>query len=96
VRRSNTARIGDLLDDFIRINGFEEKLKEADVIRYWEELMKPAFLAYCRDVKILKGILYVSITSSVVRAELGMRREEIRNKINDQAGYEMIRKIVFR
>lgn len=96
MRRSHTARIGDLLDDFIRINGFEEKLKETDVVRYWEELMKPAFMTYCREVKIVKGILYVSITSSVVRAELGMRREEIRNKINDRAGYEIIRRIVLR
>jgi predicted nucleic acid-binding Zn ribbon protein len=96
MRRSYTARIGDLLDDFIRVHGFETKLREAEAISYWEELMKPAFLGYCRDVRIQNGILYVTINSSVVRAELGMMREEIRNKINDQAGFEIIRKIVFR
>jgi hypothetical protein len=52
MRRSYTARIGDLLGDFIRVHGFETKLREAEAISYWEELMKPAFLGFCRDVRI--------------------------------------------
>jgi hypothetical protein len=96
MRRSIPNKIGDLLGDYIRVSGFEEKLNETEVIRFWEELMKPAFSRYCRNVNILNGILYAEITSSVVKSELLMMREEIRKKLNDHVGTEIVRKIVFR
>ncbi|NOY96424.1 MAG: DUF721 domain-containing protein [Chlorobi bacterium] len=45
---------------------------------------------------ISKGVLYVTITSPVVKAELLMMREEIRGRLNDEAGAEIVEKIVFK
>jgi hypothetical protein len=96
MRRSIPSKIGDLLGEFIRVNRFDSKLMEVDAVIYWGELMKPAFSRYCGDVSVRNGILYAEITSSVVKAELHMMRETLRQKINAHLGYEMIRKIVLR
>jgi predicted nucleic acid-binding Zn ribbon protein len=95
MRRSNTQRIGDILKDFVRDKGFENQLAEVDVLEFWNTLMGPAMIRYTRNARVSKGILYVSVSSSVVRAELLMMREELRKKINDKAGREIIRQIVF-
>jgi hypothetical protein len=96
MRRSIPSKIGDLLGEFIRVNRFDVKLMEVDAIIYWGELMKPVFSRYCGDVSVRNGILYAEITSSVVKAELHMIRETLRQKINAHLGYEMIQKIVLR
>ena len=96
MRRSIPSRIGELLGEYIRVNRFDVRLMEVDAIHYWEELMKPAFSRYCGDVSIRNGILYAEITSSVVKAELHMMRESLREKINSQLRYELIQKIVLR
>jgi hypothetical protein len=96
MRRSIPSRIGDLLGEYIRVNRFDVKLMEVDAIKYWGELMKPAFSRYCGDITIRNGVLYAEITSSVVKAELYMMRESLKEKINSQLGYEMIQKIVLR
>lgn len=96
MRRSIPSRIGDLLGEYIRVNRFDGKLMEVEAIKYWGELMKPAFSRYCGDVSIRSGVLYAEITSSVVKAELHMMRESLREKINRHLGYDMIQKIVLR
>jgi hypothetical protein len=96
MRRSIPGRIGDLLGEYVRVNRFDVKLMEVDAIEFWGELMKPVFSRYCGDVSIRNGILYAEITSSVVKAELHMMRESLREKINSRLGYEMIQKIVLK
>jgi hypothetical protein len=51
---------------------------------------------YCRSVHISKGTLYAEISSSVARAELLAIREELRTKINQKMGAEIIHKIMLR
>ncbi|HEY6914169.1 MAG TPA: DciA family protein [Paludibacter sp.] len=41
-------------------------------------------------------ILYVSMTSSVLRHDLFLSREEIKKSLNNQVGVEVIVDIVFR
>jgi hypothetical protein len=96
MRRSIPSRIGDLLGEYVRVNRFDGKLMEVDAIKYWEELMKPAFSRYCGSVTFKNGVLYAEINSSVVKAELHMMRESLRQKINSQLGFEMIQKIILR
>jgi hypothetical protein len=51
---------------------------------------------YTRNIYLSKGILYVEVSSPVVKNELLMMREDIRKRLNDGAGEEMVTKIVFK
>jgi hypothetical protein len=96
MRRSATRSIRDFLDDFISENGMETRLKEEDAVESWNELMGPVMIRYIRNARVEKGILYVELTSPVVRAELMMMREELRRRINEKAGRVIIYQIVLR
>jgi predicted nucleic acid-binding Zn ribbon protein len=96
MRRSNTQSLAEALRDYISEMKMERKLKEVDVVQSWESLLGKTIARYTRNIYLSRGILYVEITSPVVKNELLMMREEIRQRMNKQAKEEMITKIVFK
>jgi predicted nucleic acid-binding Zn ribbon protein len=96
MRKSNTQPLGEVLREYVRAMNMDRKLKEVDVVQSWEVLLGKTIAGYTRQVYLSKQILYVEISSSVVKNELVMMREEIRSKLNELAGEEMVLKIVFK
>ena len=96
MRRSNTQSLSEVLREFINENRIERKLKEVDAVQSWENLLGKTVSRYTRNISISNKILYVEISSAVVKNELIMMREEIRRKINEQAGQELVSRIVFK
>ena len=96
MRRSNVQSLGEVLKAFVKENNFDKKLKEVDVVKSWEELLGKTIAHYTRNVNLKNSVLYVEIKSAVVKNELFLMREEIRRKLNENAGEEMVSKIVFK
>jgi hypothetical protein len=96
MRYTFTRSIRDLLHDFIEDNNIERQLMETAAVEYWNELVEKGIGHYSGRVWISKGVLYAEITSPVVRNELMIIREEIRKKINEKTGAEVVRQIVLR
>jgi predicted nucleic acid-binding Zn ribbon protein len=96
MRRSNTQPLSDILREYIREMRMENKLKETSVVQSWESVMGKTIARYTTNIYISKGVLFVEISSSVVKNELVMLREEIRTRLNESAGEEMITSIVFK
>ncbi len=96
MRRSNTQSLSEVLKEFIEQKRFDRKLKEIDVVESWEQLLGKTIAHYTRNIYIRNRILYVQISSAVVKNELFMMREEIRRRINENAGEEVVDRIVFK
>ena len=96
MRKSNTEKIGSLIKGYIKENQLEQKLFEIDIITSWENLLGKTVARYTEQLNISNKTLFVKISSSVVRNELFMMKEEIRKRLNDKSGQEIIKEIVFR
>jgi len=96
MKRNNTQTLGEALKEYLKEMNMDRKLKEINTVQSWEEVLGKTIAGYTRNIYLSKGILYVEISSAVVKNELLMMRESIRAKLNEQAGEEMISKIVFR
>ncbi len=96
MRRSNTQSLGEVLKEYIKEVQIERKLKEVDVVQSWENLLGKTIAHYTTKIYIRNQVLYVTISSAVVKNELFMMREEIKRKINERAGEEIIRTIIFK
>jgi predicted nucleic acid-binding Zn ribbon protein len=96
MRRSKTQSLSDVLREYVKGTSIEKKLKEVDVVQSWEELLGKTIAHYTKNVTLRGKILFVEITSSVVKNELFMMREEICRKLNEKAGEEMVEKIIFK
>lgn len=96
MRKSKTESLSDVLKAYTRENHLDRKLHELDLVKSWETVMGKVVARYTSNVYILNGTLFVETTSPIVRNELLMMREEIRMRLNEVAGEELVRTIVFR
>jgi len=96
MRRSKTISIAEAMQDYIREMKIGPKLKEVSILTSWEAMVGKAISSRTSKVYIKDGILYVNLNSSIVRNELMMIREALREKLNNQVGEEIIKEIVLK
>lgn len=97
MRRRNTQTIGDVIKEFFDDNSeLRERMLQIRLQRGWGEVLGPMIQQYTRNLYIKNHILYVSLTSSVLRSELMLSREKLIKSLNDYAGSTVINDIVIR
>ena len=96
MRRSKTIPISEAIKEYIREMNLAPKLGEASVLNSWEEIVGKAISSKTTRMYIKDKVLYVSLSSLVVRNELMMLREAIRERLNQKAGSEVINEIILR
>ena len=96
MRRSKTISLAEAVNDYISEMKLGGKLSEIAVINSWEEIVGKAISSRTTKFFIKDHILYVHLNSSVVRNELVMLREALRQQLNKKAGSEVIKDIVLR
>jgi hypothetical protein len=96
MRKSQTRKIGDVIKDCLNELQIARKLKEVNVVSQWETLMGRTVSSRTDQIYIKNRILYVHVRSSVLKNELIMMRQEILNKLNENAGEQLVDQIVIK
>ena len=96
MRRSKTITLAEAINDYVNEMGFDEKLAETSLIGSWEEIVGKAISTRTSKIYIKDHVLYVHLNSSVVRNELHMLKDSLKNKLNEKAGKPLIKDIVLR
>ena len=96
MKQNNTEQIGDVLRQFLRQQGLETPLNEYRLVDAWKDVVGPVIARYTTNLFIKNQVLYVSLSSSVIRQELMMGREMLIRNLNAQVGSQVIVNIVFR
>ena len=85
-----------MLKNYVQENNLERKMNELDLIKSWESVMGKTVSRYTGNLYIQNSTLFVETTSPIVRNELLMMKEEIRVRLNEVVGEELIKTIIFR
>lgn len=96
MKRKKTEGIKDVIYQYLRDNGLETPLNEFRATQAWGSIVGPAISKYTTDIKIYNQTMFVSVSSSVVRNELLMKRSLLTKKVNDHVGAQVITQIVFK
>ena len=96
MRRSKTITLAEAIKDFVNEMGLTERLDETSLIASWEDIVGKAISSRTSKIYIKDRILYVHLNSSVVRNELYMLKDSLKNKLNEKAGKVIIKDVVFR
>lgn len=96
MRRSKTISLAEAIQDYIREMNLEKGLNETSLISSWEEIVGKAIASRTSRIYIKDKILYVHLKSSVVRNELMMLRQALKEKLNAKSGKEIIKDIILR
>jgi len=96
MRKSNTQPIHEVIRDLLKELNIDRKLKEVSLVSRWESLMGRTVAVRTKQIYIRNRILYVQVTSSVLKNELLMMRQNIIDRLNEDAGEKLIDQIVIR
>jgi len=65
-------------------------------VEAWKTLLGSGVGEYTRNVYLKRNVLYVQLSSSVLRAELQMNKQNLIDKLNEAAEMDVVKDIVLR
>ena len=95
-RQNDSFKIDDLMKSFVKENKLEKGLDKVNVEAAWIEMMGNGVNTYTNSVKLHKDVLYVELSSSVLREELSYGKDKIINMLNESLGKNLITKLILR
>jgi hypothetical protein len=95
-RNNEHLKLSDVLKEFVSENRLQDGLDKVDVKEAWASLMGNGVNNYTTNVQLKRDILYVDLSSSVLREELSYGKEKIITMLNEHLEKELIKKIVLR
>ena len=94
MKRTHSLLIGEILNTFLEENPImAEKLAETRLLDYWNT-MSPMISRYTTTLFIKNKILYVKLTSAILKNELTLGKDNLIKKLNTQVGKPVIKDIV--
>ena len=96
MRKKNTELLSDVIRQVLKEQHLDKPLNEKRLIDAWPLVLGNNIVQYTSELSIKNRVLYVSLTSSVLRHDLFLSREQIKNSLNKQVGFDVIVDIVFR
>lgn len=86
----------EILMAFIEKSGLHEEYELSQIMNNWAELVGEKFAQESTPETLKDGVLHVKTKSSVWRAELFYRREQIIDKINEFRDKLIVKEMVIR
>ena len=95
-RIGDNGNMSDALKNFIDANRLQKGLDKVSIEDAWHSVMGNAISKYTTAIKLDREILYVQLSSSVLREELSYGKTKIIDMINLEMGKQIITKLVLR
>jgi len=96
MRKKNTELLSDVILQVLKEQHLDKPLNEKRLVDAWPLILGSNIMKYTSGLSIQNRVLYVNLTSSVLRHDLFLSREEIKKSLNKHVGAEVIVDIVFR
>ena len=93
--KKNDRHINEVLNGFIHQKKISTGFFNSRVKQLWAELMGQSIHGHTTGIELKKSILFLRIDSSVLKHELFLEREKLKNLLNKHLGEEVIEKIIF-
>lgn len=93
--RKKEKAVSDIVREFLRTQGLETPLLQRRLINAWDEVAGTLVTRYTGEKFIKNQTLMVKITNPAMRAELGMIRTQLKDKLNARVGSQVIADVKF-
>ena len=95
-RSKDQLSISDILKEFVDNNRLQPGLDKVNVKDAWAQMMGNGVNNYTTAIQLERDVLYVQLSSSVLREELSYGKEKIIKMLNESLGKDVIKKLVLR
>jgi len=95
-RKSNQQTLGEVIQDFLRESGWQQKLDEVKIITEWDKVLGPTLAKYTEEVFIKNRQLHIRLKSATLRQELSYQKSELVKQLNNAVGKEVITDVILK
>ena len=95
-RKTNEQSLGDIIQDYLREIGWQQKLDEIKIIIEWDKVLGPTLSKYTDEVFIKNKQLHIRLKSATLRQELSYQKSDVVKQLNDSVGKEVITDIILK
>jgi hypothetical protein len=88
--------LADVARQELTVLGLAERLREADIWRFWPEVVGPTVATRAMPLRIIKGTLTVAVSSGPWKQELGFLKGMMIEKLNERLGGDVVKEIVLK
>jgi hypothetical protein len=96
MERENENQIGVLIEKILSSSGLQYRLDLLDLFQAWNDNVGNDVAQSTTNKFFKDGILFCTISSSLVRNRLYFQLDNIKNSMNKQLGSDKIKKIVLK
>jgi len=96
MRKSTDQKFGSAFEEWLKESNLETKFKATALINAWPELFGPMVARHTKQLFISNQTLFVTLDSAPLRQELFQSRDKMIQLLNQTAGAEIIKDIVFK
>ena len=96
MKQKTPQLLSAVLNEVLKQQNLDTKLNETRLLEAWEKIMGKSINTYTKGKYVNNKILFVHVTSAVLRNDLIMSRCKLRDKLNAEVGAAVITDIVFK
>ena len=96
MRKNNTQKIDEIVQQYLKALGVDGKLREVKLIKSWDDVVGRTIAKATRHIYIKDRKLFIELRSSVIRNELFLIREQLCEVLNKNAGEHVVDEIVLK
>ncbi|MBQ2024199.1 MAG: DUF721 domain-containing protein [Alistipes sp.] len=94
MKRTTPKTVGELMEQLFKSPNIAAKIAEGSLPDIWRRVVGPVVAEQTRQVRLVRGVLFVHITSAIMRNELMMRRDALVRAINKEAGIDIVVQLI--
>ena len=95
-RFNEESPISDVLKQFISQNKLEAGMDVVNVREAWKNLMGKGVNNYTTEIQLKGSVLYVALSSAVLREELSYGKDKIIKMINEELRKDLVTNLILR
>jgi len=96
MRHSNQQTLGEVIKEFLKNFGLEEKVTETQIVETWDKIMGPGIARYTKQISLRNKTLTIQLSSPALRQELSYGKTKIIKMINEAIGKDVVEDLILR
>lgn len=96
MKKSDAETVGEIINRLLSEENLDKKFDEQKISYIWPEVVGQGINRYTVSRYVKDGVLYLHMSSSVLRNDLMLSRTALIRRLNEAVGREVIHDIVIR
>lgn len=95
MRKTNDKSIKDAIEQMLNVYKLKRRFDETSVVAHWPEIVGKPMANRTKELFVRDKKLFLRTESSVVKNQMVLMRQQIIDKINEEARSVIVEEIIF-